>query len=157
MAVPRGQRFEVPFDEVFPQGLYLVGEIAPVTEYQSQEDKARNRPVRPRTDEVTGLPLFRGTFADPSAEKDRDKSVTVEFVSRVQPVPPAAIPGVPFRPVVLEGLTVQPRAEVSGQAKWITWVVRATGMQPVGTAATSAPAGAGRSGNASTQGEQKAA
>jgi hypothetical protein len=212
MAVPRGQRFEVPFDEVFPQGLYLVGEIAPVTEYQSQEDKARNRPVRPRTDEATGLPLFRGTFADrlrrrgmpilrdqrrdpadqryrphagvglrslqhrmgdlgdqtglarscaaerpPSAEKDRDKSVAVEFASRVQPVPPAAIPGVPFRPVVLEGLTVQPRAEASGQAKWITWVVRANGMQPVGTAATSTPAGAGRSGNASTQGEQKAA
>ena len=68
-----------------------------------QEDKARNPPVRPRTDEATGLPLFRGTFADPSAEKDRDKSVTVEFASRVQPVPPAAIPGVPFRPVVLEG------------------------------------------------------
>ncbi len=66
MAVPRRQRFEVAFDEVFPQGLYLVGEIAPVTEYQSQEDKARNRPVRPRTDEGSGMPLFRGTFADPS-------------------------------------------------------------------------------------------
>lgn len=38
----------------------------------------------------------------------------------------------PFRPVVLEGLTVQPRAEVSGQAKWITWVVRSTGMHAVG-------------------------
>ena len=137
MAVPRGQRFEVAFDEVFPQGLYLVGEITPVTEYQSPEDKARNRPVRARTDEVSGLPLFRGTFADP----------------------PAAVPGVPFRPVVLEGLTVQPRAEASGQAKWITWVVRATGMRPVGTATTNTPAGAGRSGSgsASAQGEQKAA
>ena len=155
MAVPRGQRFGVPFDEVFPQGLFLVGEIAPVTEYQSQEDKARNRPVRPRVDEVTGLPLFRGTFADPSAEKDRDKSVTVEFASPVQPVPPAAVPGVPFRPVVLEGLTVQPRAEASGQAKWITWVVRATGMRPVGTA-TNSP-NASEPGIASAQGKQKAA
>jgi hypothetical protein len=159
MAVPRGQRFEIAFNEVFPQGLYLVGEIAPVTEYQSQEDKARNRPVRPRIDEVSGLPLFRGTFADPSAEKDRDKSITVEFAARVQPVPPAAVAGVPFRPVVLEGLTVQPRAEASGQAKWITWVVRATGMRPVGSATTNTPAGAGRSGSgsASAQGEQKAA
>lgn len=111
-----------------PLGLYLVGEIVPVTEYQSQEDRARNRPLRPRTDESTGLPLFRGTFADPAAEKDREKSVTVEFAAKVQPVPPAAMPGVPFRPVMLEGMTVQPRAEVSGQAKWITWVVRATGM-----------------------------
>lgn len=157
MAVPRGQRFEIPFDEVFPQGLYLVGEITPVTEYQSQEDKARNRPVRPRVDEVSGLPLFRGTFADPSAEKDRDKSITVEFAAEVQPVPPAAVPGMPFRPVVLEGLTVQPRAEASGQAKWITWVVRASGMRAVGSTATSTPAGASRSGGASAQGEQKAA
>ena len=133
MGAPRNLRLSANFEEWFPQGLYLVGEIVPVTEYQSQEDRARNRPVRPRIDEVSGLPLFRGTFADPAAEKDREKSVTVEFAAKVQPVPPAAVAGVPFRPVVLEGMTVQPRAEVSGQAKWITWVIRATGM--------SAPAG----------------
>jgi hypothetical protein len=128
MGAPRNLRLPANFEEWFPEGLYLVGEIVPVTEYQSQEDRARNRPVRPRTEEATGLPLFRGTFADPAAEKDREKSVTVEFAAKVQPVPPAALAGVPFRPVVLEGMTVQPRAEVSGQAKWITWVVRATGM-----------------------------
>jgi hypothetical protein len=126
----------VDFDQWYPQGLYLVGEITPVTEYQSQEDRARNRPVRPRTDEVSGLPLFRGTFADPAAEKDREKSVTVEFACAHQPVPPEPVAGVPFRPVVLEGLTVAPRAEVSGQAKWITWTIRATGMRaPGGTSA----------------------
>jgi hypothetical protein len=118
----------VDFHEWFPQGLYLVGEITPMTEYQSQEDKARNRPIRPRVDEVTGRPLFRGTFADPSAEKDREKSVTVEFACAHQPVPPAAVAGLPFRSVVLEGITVAPRAETSGQAKWLTWTVRATGM-----------------------------
>jgi hypothetical protein len=146
MAAPKNVRLSADFDEWFPEGLYLVGEIVSVTEYQSQEDRARNRPVRPRIDEVTGLPLFRGTFADPSAEKDREKSVTVEFAAKVQPVPPPAVAGVPFRPVVLEGMTVQPRAESSGQAKWITWVIRAAGM--------AAPAGAsggkasGRSGPA---------
>src|SRR5919205_1702000 len=124
---------------------------------QSTEDRARNRPIRPRTDEVTGLPLYRGTFADPAADKDREKSITVEFACTHQPVPPAAVTGLPFRPVVLEGMTVAPRAEASGQAKWITWVVRATGMRPVDTAAVSTPAGAGRSGHGSTQGEQKAA
>ena len=128
MGAPKYARFAVDFDEWFPQGLYLVGEITPMTEYQSQEDKARNRPVRPRMDEVTGRPLFRGTFADPSAEKDREKSVTVEFVCAHQPVPPAAVTGLPFRPVVLEGMTVAPRAETSGQAKWLTWTIRATGM-----------------------------
>ena len=102
--------------------------------------------------------MFRGTFADPSADKDRDKSITVEFASRVQPVPPAAVAGLPFRPVVLEGLTVQPRPEASGQAKWITWVVRATGMRPVGSGTTTSNSSAGgRSGNTSAQSEQKVA
>lgn len=103
MGAPRSVRFPVEFDEWYPQGLYLVGEIQAVTEYQSPEDKARNRPVRPRLDEATGQPLFRGTFADPSAEKDREKSFTVEFACAHQPVPPPAVAGLPFRPVVLEG------------------------------------------------------
>ncbi|MCE7002445.1 hypothetical protein LWC34_06310 [Kibdelosporangium philippinense] len=135
MAVPKGYRFEIPFDVMFPNGLFLIGEIQPLTEYQSQEDRARNRPVRPRTDE-DGLLLFKGMFADPSAEKDRDKSVSIEFAAKVQPVPPASVPGVPFTPVVLEGLTVQPRAEATGQAKWVIWSIRATGMRAVETPAT---------------------
>ena len=136
MGAPKYVRFSVDFDEWYPQGLYLVGEITAVTEYQSQEDRARNRPVRPRLDEMTGRPLFRGTFADPSAEKDREKSFTVEFACAHQPVPPEAVAGLPFRPVVLEGMTVQPRAETSGQAKWITWTIRATGMKAPGGALT---------------------
>jgi hypothetical protein len=140
MGAPKYARFVVDFDEWFPQGLYLVGEITAVTEYQSQEDKARNRPVRPRVDEVTGRPLFRGTFADPAAEKDREKSVTVEFACAHQPVPPQAVPGLPFRPVVLEGMTVTPRAEASGQAKWITWTIRATGMTAPGGTSAGMPA-----------------
>jgi len=136
MAVPHGMRFDIDFDEMFPQGAYLMGDIQPLTEYQSQEDKARNRPVRPRIDERTGRRLYRATVADPSAEKERDKSIAVEIAAEVQPVPPEAVGNLPFRPVVLEGLTVQPRAETSGQAKWITWVVRATGLRGVTTSST---------------------
>ncbi len=133
MAAPKNARLTADFNEWFPQGLFLVGEITAVMEYQSQEDRARNRPVRPRIDEATGLALYRGTFADPAAEKDREKSLTVEFACAHQPVPPEAIAGLPFRPVVLEGMTVAPRAETSGQAKWITWVIRATGMSAPGS------------------------
>ena len=140
MGAPKNIRLRADFDEWFPQGLYLVGEIQAVTEYQSQEDRARNRPVRPRIDEATGLRLYRGTFADPAAEKEREKSVTVEFACAHQPVPPAEIPGLPFRPVVLEGMTVAPRAEASGQAKWITWAIRATGMRAPGDASASSAA-----------------
>lgn len=133
MAVPHGARFPIAFDDLFPQGAYLMGDIQPLTEYQSQEDKARNRPVRPRIDEASGKRLYRATIADPSAEKERDKSISVDITADVQPVPPEAVGNLPFRPVVLEGLTVQPRAEASGQAKWITWVVRATGLRGVDT------------------------
>jgi hypothetical protein len=34
----------VEFAELFREGVYVVGEVIAVTEYQSQEDKARNRP-----------------------------------------------------------------------------------------------------------------
>jgi hypothetical protein len=143
MEAPKNLRLRADFDEWFPQGLFLVGEIAAVMEYQSQEDRARNRPLRPRMDEVSGLPLYRDTFADPAAEKDRDKSFPVEFACAHQPVPPAAIAGLPFRPVVLEGMTVAPRAETSGQAKWIIWTIRATGMKAP-SAASASVSGAGK-------------
>lgn len=146
MGAHRHARFAVDFNEWYPQGWYLVDEITAVTEYQSAEDKARNRPARPRVDEVSGLPLFRGTFADPSVKKDREKSVMVEFACAHQPVQPPAVPGVPFLPVVLEGMTVTPHAEVSGQAKWITWMIRAVGMTAlIATTRASAPAQAGKS------------
>ncbi|MBV8539649.1 MAG: hypothetical protein JO063_14120 [Pseudonocardiales bacterium] len=101
MAVPDGKRFPMKFDELSPQGAYVVGEVP--TECQSREEKARNRPVRPRTDETGGPPIVKVTIADPSAEKDWDRSVTVEIAARVPPVPPAAVNGLPFRPVVLKG------------------------------------------------------
>jgi hypothetical protein len=65
VGAPKNIRLKADFDEWFPQGLYLVGEITAVTEYQSAEDRARNRPVRPRIDEVTNLPLFRARSLTP--------------------------------------------------------------------------------------------
>jgi hypothetical protein len=76
---------------LFSQGAYVIGEVIVVTKYQSQEDKSRNRPVHPGIDYASGLPLFNVTIADPSAEKDRDKPITVEIAARVQPVPSPAV------------------------------------------------------------------
>lgn len=99
MGAPKHVRFPVDFDQWYPQGLYLVGEITAVTEYQSQEDRARNRPIRPGLDELTGLPLFRGTFADPLAEKDREKSFTSSSrvrINRCHRKPCLAFPSGPW-------------------------------------------------------------
>jgi hypothetical protein len=51
----------------------------------------------------------------------------------VQPVPPEAAPGVPFRPVEFDGLTATPYVQTmaSGRGK-LTWSFRATGMRAPG-------------------------
>lgn len=46
MAIPRGHRFTIEFDNAFPQGLVLIGDVTPDNEYQTREDKAAGRPVR---------------------------------------------------------------------------------------------------------------
>jgi len=108
MAVPRGTRFDIDHDAVFPAGAAIVGPVTPDMEYVSNEDKARGKQPKQKIDEQTGLPQWKVTVTDPSAEKDRDKSATVTLLDRVQPVPPpAAMQGFDFRPVVFEGLTVE--------------------------------------------------
>lgn len=89
-------------------------------EYVSNEDKARGKQPKQRIDEATGLPQWKVTVSDPSADKDRDK---------VQPVPPeTAISGFDFRPVYFEGLTIEPRV-MGEKFKCLGWVIRATGMR----------------------------
>ena len=135
MAVPWGVRFEMAHDAVFPQGAAIVGQVVPDMEYLSSEDKARGRQPKQKIDDVTGLPQWKVTVSDPSAEKDRDKSVAVTLLGKVQPVPPpAAVAGLDLRPVVFEGLTGEPRV-MGERFKYLGWVFRATGME--------APAGAG--------------
>ncbi len=60
MAIPRGYRFNIMFDNAFPQGLVLIGDVAPDNEYQTREEKAAGRPVRQKLDEVTGTAAVEG-------------------------------------------------------------------------------------------------
>ena len=84
MAAPKNIRLTADFDEWFPQGLFLVGEITPVMEYQSQEDRARNRPVRPRIDEATGfINANRAEAARIAVETIRSTPTSVELVRLV--------------------------------------------------------------------------
>lgn len=159
MPVPYGHRFPIPFDEMYPQGVVILGEIEAMTEYQSREDKAKGRPVRPMIDERTGLRCFKCLFTDPSATRDAEKSAQVVITAEVQPVPPAGTevaPGVVVRPAVFEGLTVQPRIEGTGEFKRLGYRVFATGISAPNQRATSrptpssppSPSGAGESGKA---------
>ncbi|OLF18922.1 hypothetical protein [Actinophytocola xanthii] len=141
MAIPRGFRFPIEFADAFPQGLVLVGEIAPDTEYQSREDMAAGRPVRQRVDEATGKRQWRATVTDPDERNAKRASFEITFLADVQPVPTTAevLPGV--RPIELEGMTAEPRVSGNGEFKYQSFVFRATGFKAVGAAGGSRAAG----------------
>ncbi|GAA3460354.1 hypothetical protein ACFFSW_19435 [Saccharothrix longispora] len=153
MAVPYGTRFEAAFDQVFPMGALMVGEVAPDMEYMSADDKARGRQAKQKVDERTGKRQWKVVVTDPSAEKERDASVTVTILADVQPVPPSAVavmPGVEVRPVAFDGLTVEPRV-MGDRYKYQGFVIRAAGI--VSPQVGGAPKRSGEK----PQGEQKAA
>ena len=52
----------------------------------------------------------------------------MKIAAKVQPVPPEALPGLPFRPVVFEGLSALPYIEDSGNFSRIVWSFKAAGM-----------------------------
>jgi hypothetical protein len=83
MAIPGGYRFPVPFDDVFAAGAYVLG-VEQAYDYDNNGGKSPSK--------------------DPSA-KGKNTGVVVKISADVQPVPPETAPGLPFRPVVFEGLT----------------------------------------------------
>lgn len=134
MAIPKGHRFPINFADAFPQGLVLVGEVAPDTEYQSREDRASGRPVRQRVDDVTGKRQWKATVTDPSEPNGKRASFDVTFLADVQPVPttPEVLPG--MRSIELDGLTAEPRLAGNGEYKYQSYAYRATGFCAAGSA-----------------------
>lgn len=114
MAIPRGNRFAIQFDSAFPQGLVLIGDVAPDNEYQTCDDKAADRPVRQKIDNDTGKKQWKATVTDPDEPNAKRASFEITFISDVQPVPITmeALPG--MRPIEFDGLTAEPR--VAGKA-----------------------------------------
>lgn len=129
MAISRDHRFGIEFDEAFPQGLVMVGEVSPDNEYQSREDKAANRPVRQKIDEMTGLRQWVCSVTDPDEIKAKRASFEITLTATVQPVPMTSevLPG--MRPIELEGLTAQPKVAGQGEFKYQSYLFRATGFK----------------------------
>jgi hypothetical protein len=155
MAIPKGYRFSIEFSDAFPQGLVLVGEIAPDTEYQSREERARNRPVRQKVDEMTGKRQWKATVTDPNEQNAKRASFEITLLADVQPVPASSevLPG--LRPIELEGLTAEPRVAGNGEYKYQSYVYRAAGFRAAGSAGGSG--GGGRSAAKSESAASKAA
>ncbi len=95
----------IGFDQVFPHGCYLVGEVQQVKDF----DASTATRVVYAKDKTTGLPVWQVSVVDADPEaKASQKSVTVKILTEVQPVPPPSLPGLPFTPVEFDGMTVTP-------------------------------------------------
>ena len=128
MAIPRGHRFDIPFDTAFPQGLVLVGEVAPNNEYQMRDDKAAGRPMRQKIDPLTGQRQWKATVTDPDEPTAKRASFEITFVADLQPVPASNEVLPSMRPITLEGLTAEPKVAGNGEFKYQSYVFRATGF-----------------------------
>ncbi|RDI43862.1 hypothetical protein [Nocardia mexicana] len=130
-------RFKTTFDEYFEQGVIQIRPIRPDTEYTNDPNKVGAQ----KRDPVTGLLMWRMAVMDPNEPNPRRASYDVILLADTEPVPTTEEIRPGLRPVVLEGVTVQPRIAGQNEFKYLDKTVRATGFAP-------APGTGGRSGGA---------
>ncbi|SMD25063.1 hypothetical protein [Lentzea albidocapillata] len=116
MGIPAGHRFGITFDELYPQGFFVLS-VDRATEY------AEGKSPRPAVDKLTGLPVWTVQGTDPSA-KGKNTGAVVKIASEYQPVPPETLAGTPFRPAVFRGLKVTPYVRDG----WVSYTVWADEM-----------------------------
>jgi hypothetical protein len=121
------RRIRVAMEDVFPHGAFLTTDGAePVRDF----DRSSKEQFVQQRDAVSGLPLWEVGVHDPDPEaRKNERSVTVKIAAEVQPVPPEALPGLPFRPVEFEGLEVTPYLDTNGVRPRIAFSLRALGMR----------------------------
>ncbi|MGW0061842.1 plasmid replication, integration and excision activator [Streptosporangium sandarakinum] len=114
----------VSFDQVFPHGCYIVGEVEQVKDF----DASTNGRTVYAKDKTTGELVWQVAVmdADP-AVKVSQKTVAVKILAPVQPVPPPPVPGLPITPVEFDGMTVTPY--VSQATGRLAYSIRATSMR----------------------------
>ncbi|WP_286175852.1 plasmid replication, integration and excision activator [Arthrobacter sp. NEB 688] len=117
---------------MFPHGAYIV---SPVTAVLDFEQSTREVKVQ-QTDKETGEFIWSMDVldADPEAPK-KSKTVSIKFLAKVQPVPPANDSASPFTPVEFDGLTALAYIDDNGNRPRIAWSYRADSMHAPGKAA----------------------
>ncbi|WP_063920307.1 hypothetical protein [Nocardia violaceofusca] len=138
--------FTPEFSDAFPMGLFLLGEIQPITEFSND----RNAPKIQKSDwdrdgNGTGLRLWKGTVMDPAAMNARNAGFDVTFVTNQRPVPSAPAISEGVYPIVLEGLQVKPKVAGSGEYKTLGFNIRASGIKGDNSGAKQPPNNVGAS------------
>jgi hypothetical protein len=137
------QRMRVPFEDVFPEGALMRGEVTAVEDFDLiQAAKAEGREpgdVQVR-DKVTGERVWEVRIVDLDDEAGKGQGeVTVKIAAEHQPVPPPRVEGQKLRPVEFDNLTVTAWIDDRGKRPKIGWSLRADGMHAPG-AKSSTPA-----------------
>src|SRR4029453_954039 len=86
--------------DVFPHGCYMVGDVQAMRDF----DRSTKEQAVQAVDRETGLLVWTVEVVDADPEA-RERTVRVKVLAPVQPVPPEAAEGVPFRPVEFDSLT----------------------------------------------------
>lgn len=119
----------VTFEQVFPHGCYVVGEVEKVKDFDASTN---GRFVQAR-DKTTGEPVWQVAVmdADPTL-KPAQKTVAVKLLAEDQPIAPPMMAGLPFTPVEFDDITVTPYVNATGR---LAYSVRARVMRAPGTGA----------------------
>lgn len=118
--------FPMEFGALFPLGAGVVGEVSPV--FVFDEKAPRDAPKIQERDKDSGLPLWQVDVMDFDPEA-KERTFRVKLAAEVQPVPPAAVAGLPVRPVVLEGLALATYVKKSGDKYYkVAYSLKATGL-----------------------------
>ncbi|ACU40160.1 hypothetical protein [Actinosynnema mirum] len=112
MAIAPGHRFPITFDELFPQGFFVL-------KVERAKEFAEGKAPRDAVDKLSGLPVWTVQGTDPSA-RGKNTGMVVKIASEYQPVPPEVLPGTPFRPAVFVGLKVSPYVR-DGWVNYTVW------------------------------------
>jgi hypothetical protein len=121
------KRIKVAHGDVFPAGAFLKGSVEPVSDFNAE---ARSDGSRPQSvDRETGLLIWQATVLDADEEAGKkDTAVTVKFLAKQQPVPPANGTPFPWTPVEFVGLTALAWIDDNGPRPRIAWSYRAEEM-----------------------------
>jgi hypothetical protein len=129
------QRLRVAFEDVFPAGAFMVGEIEPVEDFdliKAAREAGREQGDVQVRDKVTEKRVWQVRIIDADAQARKGQvEMTVKIAADHSPLPPAAVPGMPFRPVEFEGLTVTPYLDESRSRPRLAFSLRATGFKNV--------------------------
>jgi hypothetical protein len=140
------QRLRVAFEDVFPSGAFMVGEVEPVEDFElikAARESGRDPGDVQIRDKVSDKRVWsvRVIDADPESRKGQTELV-VKVSADHCPVPPAMMPGFPFRKVEFEDLTLTPYLDESRARPRLAFSLRASGFKNADKHAAQKPAAA---------------